>query len=280
MDDVTMWAWHGAVGRWNSGGRPRAPPMSPRKQRCPGGPGFSRGNVEVTKMKWWYLNDCECICRNLDVFVRFFLGITTLGFLKMLWDDVTPSMTCTPQLPSFEGKRQGCSVLQVDWQYLTVGGKTWSDSICLGFDPLNWPLMWAATPEWWDEWHSREWTRADWRGGVFRCLLRHVASLETGRAWQTSLNIFANFLKQTTKPLAQNTTRIWIWVRCGTTLNLGPFVAGAGKSCRSTRDDQDSTSMSNKAEQSNQHHTEAWTAEVLRDVASLSRLIKFKLSLK
>ena len=33
-------------------------------------------------------------------------------------------------------------------------------------------------------------------------------------------------------------------------LNLGAFVAGAGESCHSTRDDQDSTSMSNKATRS------------------------------
>ena len=62
-------------------------------------------------------------------------------------------------------------------------------------------------------------------------------------------------------------------VFCGTTLNLGPFVAGAGESCHSTRDDQDSTSMSNKATRSLNCRG---VFETFSDVASLSRLMKCK----
>ena len=153
----------------------------------------------------------------------------TLGLI-MLWDDVTPSMTCTPQLPSFEGKRQGCSVLQVDWRNMN-----WQYLLRL------WPL--ELTPH--VSCNARvvrrvAQQRVDQSRLTWRCLPLPVVSCCLARNWQGMANIFEYLCKLFEADYKASGSKH------NKNLNLGPFVAGAGKSCHSTRDDQDS-SMSNKA---------------------------------
>ena len=192
----------------------------------------------------------------------------TLGLI-MLWDDVTPSMTCTPQLPSFEGKRQGCSVLQVDWQYLTVsdsGNMNWQYLLRL------WPL--ELTPH--VSCNARvvrrvAQQRVDQSRLTWRCLPLPVVSCCLARNWQGMANIFEYLCKLFEADYKASGSKHNKNLNLGALWNNSEFGPLCGR-CRQKLPQHQGWSGQQHVKQSNQHHTEG-TAEVLRDVASLSRLI-------
>lgn len=122
--------------------------------------------------------------------------------------------------------------------------------------------------------------RVDQSRLTWRCLPLPVASCCLARNWQGIANIFEYLCKLFEADYKASGSKHNKNLNLGVLWNNSEFGPVCGRCRQKLLQHQGWSGQHQHVKQSNQHHTEAWTAEVLRDVASLSRLIKFKLSLK